>query len=269
MADLFDSNMAMKRPRSVNKTRQSLYSTLTGVEVGYVPKRWVKFPTGILLLLPCVVLTLSCYGAFLKSAAAGGFLLSEEFSGFTIGGLVGLLWFFSCKPLRLLYVMGHELTHALWVWIHGGRVHDFHVREDGGHVVTDRTNTLIILAPYFFPFYTLCWVAAYGFALFCFDLRGFPGLLYSGLGFTWFLHLAYTVWMIQKGQPDLEYGGAFFSLTVIYLANLSFISALLVIASPSVSWADFAGDLFYNATEVSAVIVRVVEIMVQTISRLV
>ena len=260
--------MASKRPRSVKKTRQSLYSTLTGVEVGYVPKRWVKFPTGILLLLPCIVLTLSFYRAFLKSAAHGGFLLSEEFSGFAIGGLVGLLWFFSCSPLRLLYVMGHELTHALWVWIHGGRVHDFHVREDGGHVVTDRTNTLIILAPYFFPFYTLCWVAAYGFAMFCFGLQGFPSLLYFGLGFTWFLHLAYTVWMIQKGQPDLEYGGAFFSLTVIYLANLFFISAILVIASPSVSWIGFAGDLLQNATEVSVVIVKVVEIIVQNISRL-
>lgn len=261
--------MASKRPRSANKSRQSLYSALTGVEVGYVPKRWVKLPTGILLLLPCVVLTVSFYEAFLKSAVIGGFLGSAEVLGFAVGGLVGLLWFFSCTPLRLLYVMGHELTHALWVWMHGGRVHDFHVREDGGHVVTDKTNTLIILAPYFFPFYTLCWVAAYGFAVFCFDLQGFPGLLYAGLGFTWFLHLAYTVWMIQKGQPDLEYGGAFFSLTVIYLANLSFISAILVIASPSVSWADFARDLLHNATEVSAAIVRVIEISVQAILRLV
>jgi hypothetical protein len=260
--------MASKRQRPAKNARQSLYSALTGVEVGYVPKRWVKFPTGILLLLPCVVLTLSFYGAFLKSAAHGAFLLSEEFGAFAIGGLVGLLWFFSCTPLRLLYVMGHELTHALWVWIHGGRVHDFHVRENGGHVVTDRTNTLIILAPYFFPFYTLCWVAAYGFALFCFGLEGFPSLLYFGLGFTWFLHLAYTVWMIQKGQPDLEYGGAFFSLTVIYLANLSFISAILVIASPSVTWKNFAADLLRNATEVSAIIVRAIELLVQALSRL-
>ena len=259
--------MASKPPRSAKKTRQSLYSTLTGVEVGYVPKRWVKFPTGVLLLLPCVVLTLAFHGAFLQSAASGGFLGSAEFLGFATGGLVGLVWFFSCAPLRLLYVMGHELTHALWVWLHGGRVHDFHVREDGGHVVTDRTNTLIILAPYFFPFYTLCWVAAYGTATFCFDLRGLPGLLYFGLGFTWFLHLAYTVWMIQKGQPDLEYGGAFFSLTVIYLANLSFISALLVIASPSVGWAGFAGDLLRNASEVSAWIVHLAENIARVLAR--
>lgn len=255
--------MGSKPPHSLKKPRQSLYSSLTGVEAGYVPKRWVKFPTGVLLLFPCVVLTLTFQEAFFQSAAHGGFLASPEFLGFAIGGLVGLLWFFSCAPLRLLYVMGHELTHALWVWLHGGRVHDFHVRENGGHVVTDRTNTLIILAPYFFPFYTLCWVAAYGAATFCFDLQGLPGLLYFGLGFTWFLHLAYTVWMIQKGQPDLEYGGAFFSLTVIYLANLSFISALLVIASPSVGWTSFAGDLLHNATEVSSWLVHLSESVVR------
>jgi hypothetical protein len=261
--------MASKRPDPVKKSRRSLYSTLTGVEFGYVPKRWVKFPTGVLLLLPCFVLTLTFYGAFLKSAAQGWFFGSAEVQGFALGGLLGLLWFFAFKPLRLLYVMGHELTHALWVWFHGGRVHDFHVRENGGHVVTDRTNTLIILAPYFFPFYTLVWVVAYGVSVFGLGLDAFPSLLYFGIGFTWFLHLAYTLWMIQKGQPDIEYGGGFFSLTVIYLANLSFISVLLVMASPSVTGSMFAGDLLHNATEVSAVIVRAIEILARSILQLV
>jgi hypothetical protein len=113
----------------------------------------------------------------------------------------------------------------------------------------------------------VCWGVAYGIALFCFKLEGFPGLLYFGIGFTWLLHLAYTVWMIQKGQPDIEYGGVFFSLTVIYLVNLSFISALLVIASPSVGWWGFAADLLRNATEVSALIVRAVEAFVRLLHR--
>lgn len=260
--------MASKRTPSISKSRRSLYSTLTGVEPGYVPKRWVKFPTGILLLLPCAVLTLTFYGAFLKCAADTGFLASPEVLGFILGGLSGLLWFLSCSPLRLLYVMGHELTHVLWVWLHGGRVHDFRVMENGGHVVTDKTNTLIILAPYFFPFYTVCWICAYGFAVYGLRFTSFPALLYFGLGFTWFLHLAYTVWMIQKGQPDLEYGGTFFSITVIYLANLSFISAILIIASPSVSWKSFAKDLVHNAAEVSSVLVQASEILSREVARL-
>jgi hypothetical protein len=109
---------------------------------------------------------------------------------------------------------------------------------------------------------------AYGVSVFGLGLDAFPSLLYFGIGFTWFLHLAYTLWMIQKGQPDIEYGGGFFSLTVIYLANLSFISVLLVMASPSVTGWMFAGDLLLNATEVSAVIVRAVEILARSILRL-
>jgi hypothetical protein len=88
---MFDSGMAMKRTRAVNAP--SLHSTLTGVEVGYVPKRWVKLPTGVLSLFPCVILTLTFHGVFLKSAAHTGFFASEEVKGFALGGLVGLLWF--------------------------------------------------------------------------------------------------------------------------------------------------------------------------------
>ena len=55
----------------------------------------------------------------------------------------------------LVYVFGHELTHALWVWLMGGRVSRFRVGRDGGHIVTDRNNFWIALAPYFFPLYSI------------------------------------------------------------------------------------------------------------------
>src|SRR5687767_14153129 len=56
------------------------------------------------------------------------------------------------KPM-LLYVFGHELTHALWTWCFGGRVKRFNATANGGHVVISKTNFLIVLAPYFFPLY--------------------------------------------------------------------------------------------------------------------
>ena len=39
----------------------------------------------------------------------------------------------------------------LWVLLMGGRVSRFRVGRDGGHIVTDRNNFWIALAPYFFP----------------------------------------------------------------------------------------------------------------------
>jgi hypothetical protein len=255
--------MANKRSPSVRRPVRSLYTSITGVDYGYVPKRWVKMFAAILLLIPCSVLTLAFFHAFLLTAEGGHFRSSEELKWFVIGGLVGIVWFFAFKPLQLLYVMGHELTHALWVRLHGGTVHDFEVREQGGHIVTDKTNTAIILAPYFFPFYTVCWTAAYGVAVFLLGVPDNVGLLFGGIGFTWVLHLAYTLAMILKGQPDLEYGGVFFSLMIIYPANLVFIAGLLVIASPSVTWSSFGADLLRYAMEVSALIVQVVEGMLR------
>src|SRR5215475_12752418 len=62
------------------------------------------------------------------------------------------------KPMWV-YVFGHELTHALWAWLFGGRVKQFKATSQGGHVVVTKSNFLIALAPYFFPLYAVLVVA--------------------------------------------------------------------------------------------------------------
>jgi hypothetical protein len=52
--------------------------------------------------------------------------------------------------------------------------------------------------------------------------------------------------MIPKNQSDLSDHGTFFSLVFIYLMNLLLLSALLVIASPQITFADFGADLVEN-----------------------
>ena len=55
----------------------------------------------------------------------------------------------------LIYVFGHELTHALWTWLFLGSVKKFKASAKGGKVVITRENFLITLAPYFFPLYAV------------------------------------------------------------------------------------------------------------------
>jgi len=259
MWDLLKS--AMARPAKSKNARplRSMYVAMTGVEPGYVPKKWVKAWTGVFLILPAVVLTLAFLRAFLRMATGGDFTTQGPLFWFAAGGGSAMLWFFFFKPLVFLYVIGHEFSHAIWVWLHGGRVHEFAARMEGGHIVTDKTNTLIVLAPYVFPFYTVLWLAAYGGAVVGLGVVPDDRVLFAGIGFTWVLHLAYTVWMIYKGQPDIEYGGTLFSLIFVYVVNLAVISCLLVVGSSRVTWGCFGNDLLHSAVEVSALIAGLVE----------
>ena len=235
-----------------------MYVAMTGVEPGYVPKKWVKAWAGVFLVLPCVVLTIAFLRAFRGMASGGGMVAEESLIWFAVGAALAMVWFIFFKPLVFLYVIGHEFSHAIWVWLQGGRVHEFEARMEGGHIVTDKTNTWIVLAPYVFPFYTVLWLAAYAVAVLGLGVTGDDRVLFGGIGFTWILHLAYTVWMIYKGQPDIEYGGTLFSLAFVYLANLAVISCLLVVGSSQVTWESFGADLLHSAVEVSALIAGLV-----------
>jgi hypothetical protein len=64
--------------------------------------------------------------------------------------------------------------------------------------------------------------------------------------------------MIVRGQPDLEYGGVFFSIVLIYLLNLALICILLVALSPVTDWIGFARVVIWSAQEVSAEIFRLI-----------
>jgi hypothetical protein len=247
--------MARKRSQPAPPKKETLHASLAGVLDRQVPKRWVKFVVGIVLLFPCAALTAAFFDAFLESARGGEFSRVEEFTWFGWASLFALIWFFGFKPLVILYVLGHELTHALLVWLHGGRVTDFRAAWGGGQITTDKANTWIVLAPYFVPFYTLVWLAAYGLAMLLPGVPDSPPLLYAGIGFTWTLHLAFTIQMVLKGQPDLEYGGVFFSAALIYLANLVLISVILALVSPGVTGGGFLRTLLEECIRLAQLIV--------------
>ncbi len=66
--------------------------------------------------------------------------------------------------------------------------------------------------------------------------------------------------MIPKQQTDLLLHGTFFSLVVIYLANLAVLAALLIAACPQVSWERFAGQLKLNAASFSETVLHLVQV---------
>ena len=212
----------------------------------HIPVRWLNTIIGIFLLPVAVVWTQSFFTIFSRIAVSHAFWATEEFWFFALGSVLWTIAFFGLPRPLLMYVFGHELTHALWVWMMGGRVSQFSVSREGGHIVTDKSNVWIALSPYFFPLYSILVIAAYGGASLFWDVAPYHRWLYAFIGATWAFHISFTLWMIPKGQTDLSHHGTFFSLIVIYLMNLLVLTILLIVASPHATLRGFARELYHN-----------------------
>src|SRR5207244_526162 len=224
-----------------------------------VPTRWVKNIIALFLLPWCAILTQTFFTAFTRATIHQQLWAGAEFWFFTLGAVLWLIAFFGLPRPVIIYVFGHELTHVLWVWVMGGRVSKFRVSRDGGHIVTNRSNFLIALAPYFFPLYSILAIATYGVLSIFYNTQPYGRLLYAVIGATWAFHLVFTCWMIPKNQTDLQDHGTFFSIVIIYLINLILLSVMLVLASRQITFADFGADLVTNISNFSHGVIDLVE----------
>jgi hypothetical protein len=224
-----------------------------------VPTRWVKFVVAIFLIPLCAILSQTFFTAFARATVTQRLWAAEEFWFFSLGAVLWLIAFFGLPRPVIIYVFGHELTHAVWVLLMGGRVSRFRVGRDGGHIVTNRTNFFIALAPYFFPLYSIVAIGLYGLlGLFC-NVQPYGRFLYAVIGVTWAFHLTFTCWMIPKNQTDLKDHGTFFSLVIIYLMNLLLLVVMLVVVSPQITFASFGADMVTNISSFSHWIFSLVE----------
>lgn len=128
------------------------------------------------------------------------------------------------KPM-LVYVFGHEFTHALWTWLFGGRVKKFKASAKGGHVIVTRNNFLIALAPYFFPFYAVLVMAAFWAGHWFWNWRHYLVWFHLALGAAYAFHVTLTWHILKHSQTDISEQGYLFSSAIIFLGN---IAALLV-----------------------------------------
>jgi hypothetical protein len=239
-----NSKRGGKVVRSVARTTSR--SFIAESEPLTVPTKWVKFIFAVFLLPICGVLTQTFFTVFTRATVTQRLWAGEEFWFFSLGAVLWLITFFGLPRPILIYVFGHELTHALWVWLMGGRVSQFRVGPDGGHVVTTKANFWIALAPYFFPIYSILTIGIYGGLSLFLNMQPYGRLLYAVIGATWAFHFTFTCWMIPKNQTDLTDQGTFFSLVVIYLMNLSLLSVMLILASRQITFESFGADLLAN-----------------------
>ena len=188
-----------------------------------------------LVLLPlCWVTLWTLLAQFSRATLDQGFWLTAEFWHFAIGVILMIGWFSSGLAQNFflyLYVLGHEVTHAVFVYCCFGKVTAFSVGTTGGYITTNKTNLLIALSPYFVPIWSVAAVAGYcglkaavGFS------EGWDQVFCGVMGLTWTFHMVWTLWMLPRDQPDLKENGRVLSMVVILGGNLVVLVALFCVA---------------------------------------
>jgi hypothetical protein len=181
--------------------------------------KFIKLLIGLSLFPFCRAVSMAVYRLHRESLATD-LTSGWEVWAFPAGFLIWVLIFFLLpRPFRT-YVLGHELTHALWGLMMGSRIGKIKVGRSGGHVELSKTNFIIALAPYFFPFYTFIVIAAYYLTGLSYDVETHQAWWFGAVGLTWAFHVTFTLHMLTREQPDIQQHGKIFSYCVIYIMNL-------------------------------------------------
>ncbi|MEI7730545.1 MAG: M50 family metallopeptidase [Verrucomicrobiota bacterium] len=185
--------------------------------------KWIKFFIG-LLLLPV------CYGAgktlWLTLKASGS--ADTTWIPMLAGAACWLVVFILLPAPMYIYVFGHELTHAVWAMLFGGRVKKFKVSSNGGHVVVTKDNFIITLAPYFFPIYAALVILLFGVGHLVWNLQPYQVWFHLLLGIAYSFHVTLTWHILKTRQSDITSQGYIFSAVIIFLGN----ALVLLIALP-------------------------------------
>ncbi len=206
-----------------------------------------RFLLGGLLLPLCWAFARSLVDAILSVTGSASGISAESIA--LLGGIVAfaMSWTALSHPVKA-YVLGHELTHALWALMFGAMPSDVKVTENGGSVKLTKSNFLITLAPYFFPFYTFVVIIAaiitYAF------LRPLPFLpLWMFLiGFTWAFHVLFTIETLMVRQPDVKLYGRLFSWTIIFIVNVAIILVWLA-TTTEFTFAELVQSIVYRSLD--------------------
>jgi len=200
--------------------------------------RLLRFLIGATLVPLCIAVTMALLDLLRLIPSGSHSLLSPETVWLLTGYFLWLgMWFFLPRPVRV-YVVAHELTHALWGLFFGARVSGLRVSGKGGSVKLSKSNMFITLAPYFFPFYTVLVILIHAIIGLFVPNVPYPLLWLFLVGLTWGFHVTFTVQSLLIAQPDVLEYGRLFSYTIIYLFNLTGVG-IWIVCTTSLAFGDF------------------------------
>jgi len=190
--------------------------------------KFIKFLIGALMIPLCLAVTHTAVYLLQSVRPESSAAIPAPVWGFLIGFGLWLILFYSLPRPVKTYVFAHEMSHALWALLLGARVSGLKVGADGGSVLVSKSNFLIVLAPYCFPFYSFLLLLIYGLLSSFTDLGLYKPFWMGLLGLSWSFHVTFTSRMLREHQSDIASQGRLFSYTYIYLANMLLVCLLIV-----------------------------------------
>lgn len=178
-------------------------------------RKFIKLLIGLLLLPVCAGAAITLATVFRATSAS-----DTVYVALGAGAACWLAIFCLLPKPMLVYVFGHELTHALWTWLFGGKVKKFKAASSGGHVVITKNNFLITLAPYFFPLYAMLVVLIFAVGNRIWDWSPHLVWFHLLLGAAYAFHITLTFHILGTEQSDITQEGYVFSTVIIFLGNI-------------------------------------------------
>jgi len=212
-----------------------------------VPK-WAKTIIAILLLPVCVG---AAWALCRVLRATGG--ADTTWVPLLAGAACWLTVYLLLPKPMWIYIFGHELTHALWTWLFGGKVKRFRASSTGGHVVVTKTNFIIALAPYFFPLYAMLVVLVFLAGHRLWNWRHYLVWFHLLLGAAYAFHVTLTWHILKHSQSDISNQGYLFSAVVIFLGNVTVLLFGIPLLVPKIGiltalnwWLECTGEFIHR-----------------------
>lgn len=186
---------------------------------------WVGWSLLGLLLLPVLVISVLATVRTLSQIP----LLSGSTTMLVLGVVAYIAFHnFVVQPITI-YVLAHELTHAIFAAMSGIKVRRIKVSSTQGYVEIEGSNFLIDLAPYFFPLYSFVWATLFLIFGHWFDLSEYYLFFFFILGITLAFHWLSNWETIKIEQPDMKLTGKIFGFIFVLIGNLVFLDIILTI----------------------------------------
>jgi len=210
--------------------------------------RIMRIITGLVLLPCCVAATRTFLFVISAPGLAGRQIPAPPVLAMTGGFILWLAVFALLPRPTRMYVLAHELSHAIWGVAFEARVSGMRVSKNSGHVKLSKHNFVVALAPYFFPLYTVAAILCYWLLAVFVDVRGFYLAWLALIGFTLGFHLSFTLDALSSPQSDIREYGRLFSYSLIYLLCILEVTLLTAVVSPSVTLEVFVKQLGSDMT---------------------